>query len=382
MQQNNQPLINNTVLVVDDDEVNREILTEILDDDYNLIVTASGEQALDVLDHGPALVLLDIMMPGIDGYETCRRIKELAGPDRRSPHVILVSAKASTTERVRGYEAGADDYLVKPFDEDELLAKVRVQLRLYDALSRLDRANAHNAARADVLENVVEEQSREIADSRDLVVFALAKLAESRDPETGAHLERIRAYCQILAEQLAADSPYAPLIDQAFIDAIYLASPLHDIGKVGIPDAILLKPGRLTNEEYDLMKHHTDIGADALEEVAGHSTGGGFLSMAIEIARSHHEKFDGTGYPNGISGHEIPLSARITAVADVFDALTSVRVYKSAFGPTVARSMIENDSGTHFDPVVVEAFCKRFDDFCEIRQHMNDEAVQSTPSAA
>ena len=354
------------LLIVDDDELNLMILQEILSEGYELTTAVNGVQAVEaVRSGGHRLVLMDIMMPELNGYEACRQIKALPGGER--VHVVLVSAKASTPERVKGYEAGADDYLVKPFDPDELLAKVRVQWRLIEALADLDEARAALAADNTQLVARVDEQSRELLDARDLVVFALANLADSRDPETGAHLDRIRRFCRVLAGYLAAQGPYTAVIDAAFAEKIWQASPLHDIGKVGIPDAVLLKPGRLSDREFGLMKQHSEIGARALRNVAGHGRGGDFLGMAVEIAQSHHERWDGTGYPAGLAGEEIPLSARITAVADVFDALTSVRVYKDAFSLEVARSMILEERGTHFDPAVVDAFEACFDAFVEAR---------------
>ena len=343
------------ILIVDDNEMNLLILEEILGDDYALRRAGNGVEAVaSVAEHGHRLVFLDIMMPEMDGYEACRRIKALPAGDRT--HVILVSAKASAAERLAGYAAGADDYVVKPFEPEELLAKARVQWRLIVALSQLDAARAELAADNDQLVARVDSQSRELLDARDLTVFALANLADSRDPETGAHLDRIRRYCRLLAMHLAAEGPHAARIDDVFIERIYQASPLHDIGKVGIPDAVLLKPGRLSDHEFELMKRHSTIGAAALRNVAGRGRGGDFLDMAIEIAESHHERWDGTGYPHQIAGEAIPLCARIAAVADVFDALTSVRVYKDAFSLEVARAMILADRGTHFDPAVVDAF--------------------------
>lgn len=209
-----------------------------------------------------------------------------------------------------------------------------------------------------------------VLETRDLMVFAMAKLTESRDPETGSHLERMRAYSMLLAQELATGGPYAKMIDKAFLDDLFRASPLHDIGKVGIPDAILLKPGQLNSEEFEIMKHHATIGALALEKICAESKCGTFLCMAAEIARSHHERFNGAGYPDGLEADAIPLSARIVAVADVFDALTSARVYKQAFEPATARLMIESDAGRHFDPVIVEAFRARWEEFLEVRSRM------------
>ena len=209
---------------------------------------------------------------------------------------------------------------------------------------------------------------RALLETRDLLVFAMAKLTESRDPETGAHLERMRSYSMILAEELGCGGPYCTRIDKEFLEDLYRASPLHDIGKVGIPDAILLKPGQLTADEFEIMRQHATIGGDAIDKIVASSTTAGFLRMAAEIARGHHERFDGSGYPTGLKGEEIPLGARIVAVADVFDALSSARVYKAAFEPLAAKGMIVAESGKHFDPVIVRAFERRWDDIMEVHK--------------
>jgi len=216
------------------------------------------------------------------------------------------------------------------------------------------------------LEHLVKERTEDIVSTRDLTVFALAKLAESRDPETGYHLERMRDYSQILAKYLSKEGPYQEQITEKFLKNLYRSSPLHDIGKIGIPDTILLKPDQLSTDEFEIMKRHTLIGEKAIKAIAEHGRSGDFLTMAVKITRSHHERFNGSGYPDGLIGANIPLSARIVALADVFDAITSVRVYKSASEPVVAKSMIENETGKHFDPVVVEAFCACWDDFLKV----------------
>ena len=353
------------ILIVDDDELNRRILHEVLGDDYEVADASSGEDCLSRMrDFGPDLVLLDIMMAGMDGYEACRQIK--AAPHGELTLVALVSGRASTSERMRGYEAGADDYIVKPFDHDELAARVRVLFRLRGVLTDLARAGSEVQIHNNQLEKLVRERTAETIETRDVTVFALAKLAESRDPETGEHLERMRRYSQLLAEELAESGPYTGDIDETFLQDLYMSSPLHDIGKVGIPDAILLKPDRLSKSEFEIMQRHSMIGAEALREAAGHTTSGGFLNMAAAIARSHHERFDGSGYPDGLAGRDIPLAGRIVALADVFDALTSVRVYKDAFEIEVARSMIDAETGKHFDPAVVDAFHSQYERFVEI----------------
>lgn len=360
------------ILIVDDCQTNIDVLAELLEDRYNVASAISGEDCLEKLPNfSPDLVILDIMMPGVDGYEVCRRIKQ--GPTGSFTQVILVSGKASAQERLRGYEMGADDYLTKPFNHDEMLAKIRVQFKLRGALADLWAANDRIQRLNAELEQQVEAQTAEVMRARDevvatqdMVVFSMAKLADSRDPETGEHLERMREYSQLLAGRLSREGPYKDQINQRFIENLYRSSPLHDIGKVGIPDSVLLKPGRLTPEEFEIIKTHSAIGAEALRKTAETNKYGGFLQMAVDIARHHHERFDGGGYPDGLAGLDIPLPARIVAVADVFDALSSERVYKKAIDPAQARDMIVEESGTQFDPAIVRAMLDCFEDFVEI----------------
>lgn len=350
-----------TILVVDDCEVNREILLELLADEYHVVAVPSGEEALRILpETAPDVVLLDIMMPGLDGYETCRQIK--SGPMGPFTQVILVSGKGQTQERLQGYAAGADDYVVKPFDHDELCAKLRIHVRLKEMGERVWTLNTQLQKLNHELEQIVEQRTAELLEARDLVIFSLAKLAESRDPDTGEHLERMRWYSHLIAEEYVATYSGKDSIPQNFPDQVFRSAPLHDIGKVGIPDAILLKPGRLTPEEFEIMKQHTIIGYEALREACGKSHSACFLELAAEIARSHHEHYNGNGYPDGLAGEQIPLSARIVTVADVFDALTTPRVYKQAWPPDTARAVIESEAGKQFDPNVVAAFVRRWRD--------------------
>lgn len=363
------------ILIVDDSEINREILRTLLAGSFELEEAVDGEECLAKLPRfAPDVVLLDVMMPGLSGYDVCRRIK--TSPVGEFTQVMLVSGKASAAERLEGFEAGADDYIVKPFNHEEFLARIRVQFRLRNALARLWKSDARLREFNSELERLVDQRTRDVVVMRDLTIFVLAKLAESRDPETGAHLERMRCYSRILADQLRQQGPYTHLVDEEFVEDIYRSSPLHDIGKVGIPDAILLKPGRLTAEEFEVMKRHAVIGAETLEEAARQSGGcGKFLTMAIEIARHHHERFDGSGYPDGLAGQQIPLSARIVSLADVYDALTSRRVYKEAFASDTTTGIIEAEAGTHFDPAVVEAFRAREDDFRAVRDQVGTDAA-------
>lgn len=244
--------------------------------------------------------------------------------------------------------------LKKPFDNIEVRQMACSLTEKWDLLHHLD--------------SIIQERTAQITETRDMAVFVLASLAESRDPETGEHLERIRSYCYILAEELKNNGPYTELIDDQFVEDLYRASPLHDIGKIGIPDCILLKPGSLTDEEFEIMRQHSVIGAEAFRKTVRGAAATSFMEMAADITRYHHERFDGSGYPDGLKGQDIPLSARILALADVYDALTSSRVYKPAFRSEVAYTMICQERGKHFDPVVVDAFVARFEDFIQVVQ--------------
>ncbi len=365
------------ILIVDDSPLNRTILQKVLQKHYELEEAVDGQDALvKMREFAPDLVLLDIMMPGMNGYEVCEKIK--SGPCGSFTQVILVSGKASSAERLKGYQALADDYIVKPFEHDELLSKVRVHFRLREAQYQLWQATSVVQQYNEILEQQVADRTEQVLQAQDVAVFALAELAEKRDPETGEHLYRMRAYTQRLAEELARHSPYENQIDRQFLADLYRSSPLHDIGKVGVPDAILQKPGKLTMAEFEKMKQHVAIGAATLDHAAAHAGGGQFLTMAAEIARYHHERYNGSGYLLGLRGEEIPLSARIVAVADVYDALTTVRCYKPAIPTAQACAMIVAESGAHFDPVIVEAFTRCCGDFVEISKSPNSYGSVTT----
>ncbi len=352
------------VLVVDDDPAVCRLIRGALARQYDVEEAESGEAALvQTAVFAPQLVLLDITMPGMDGLETCRRIKHYSKSS--SLQVIMVSSHSSLADRQRAMEAGADDYVTKPFDVYVLRSRVDLHFRLYEALRRLESIEGQHSASQETAKKL----GRELNAVQHAAVLALAKVGESRDEETGEHQVRIREYCRLLAQHLRADSPYSSRIDEQFLNDLYESSPLHDIGKVGIADAILLKPGRLTASEFEAMKLHTIIGANALDRATGSNGGSSFLAMAATIARFHHERFDGSGYLAGLRGEEIPLPARIVALADVYDALTSVRPYKDAIDPLVARDMILEQSGRHFDPVIVEAFRQSFEEFLPVREN-------------
>jgi putative two-component system response regulator len=331
------------VLIADDDPSTIQTLTNALESfGYEVTQARDGLEAIQLLRTGRfRLLISDWQMPGMSGLELCREIR------RRHRggyvYIIMLTSYAGLEHVVQGLEAGADDFIAKPFHPSELLVRVRAGERLLSL------------------------------ETRELTIFALAKLAESRDQETGEHLERMREYARILAEDLAQYPEFWDEIDGDYIRLLYLTTPLHDIGKVAIPDNILLKPGRLTPEEFEVMKTHTTLGAKTLEDVAAsYPNGGGFLTMAREIALTHHERYDGKGYPHGLAGDAIPLSARITSVADVYDALTSKRVYKDAYPHDVAMRIIQEGSGTQFDPRIVASFVRCEQEFLEVRSRFQD----------
>ena len=330
------------ILIVDDELVSREKMKKLVQSiGHETVIANDGIEGLELWRHeGLRMVIADWEMPRMDGLDLCREIRNSSGGTYT--YVIMVTAKSSINDVIVGMEAGADDFITKPFVKEDLIVRIRAGERIL------------------------------AFETRDVVIFSMAKLAESRDPETGKHLERIRYYSQVLAEALAAHNNFSEEIDKQFIDNIYLSSPLHDIGKVGIPDCVLLKPARLDDEEFNLMKDHTNIGFKTLNEALTKYPQADYLRMSAEIALSHHEKFDGSGYPKGLKGDEIPLSAQIVAIADVYDALTSNRVYKSAFSHNVAKGIIIEESNTHFNPEMVDAFLSKEDKFIEICNKYTD----------
>lgn len=353
------------ILIADDDERTLNLLVELLARfGYTAKAVTDGQSALRSLQHEvPDLILLDIGMPGVNGYEVCETIK--ADSRLRDIPVIFLSGFHDTLDKIKSFSVGGVDYLTKPFQIAELQARINTHLKIRRLQRELERYNRE-------LEMRVAAQVKEISESQMATIFALARLAESRHLDTGKHIERTRIFCRHLAIRLRQRAGFQPLIDEQFIDNIYHASPLHDIGKVGIRDSTLLKPGRFSPEEYDEMKKHTIIGARTLEAVRSRYPNNSFLVMGIEIARSHHEKWDGSGYPDRLAGPAIPLSARIMAVADVYDALRSPRTYKPAYPHRVARDIIMEEAGKHFDPDVAQAFLDLESEFEEIRNRMED----------
>ena len=349
---------NNRVLIVDDAPENIWILVEALKDEFTLIVAKDGLSCLR-LAHGPNppdIILLDVIMPGMDGYEVCRRLKE--DPATAGIPILFVTSQNDSGNEAHGLDLGAMDYIVKPFQPALVKTRVRNQLELKKHRDQLDR--------------LVLERTRQLALTQEVTIEAMATLAEWRDPETGGHIKRTQNYVRTLAEHMRILPAYASMLDENTVEWLYLSAPLHDVGKVSMPDSILLKPGRLTPEEFELMKMHTIHGRDALEAAERKLGGNSFLQIAREIAYCHHERWDGKGYPQGLRGEQIPLSARLMAVADVYDALTSKRVYKPALPHDEVASIIMAGSGTQFDPNVVNCFAAVKDSFRDIALHFAD----------
>ena len=360
------------VLLVDDTPENLSVLGELLQPLYRVRVANSGARALNVVasDPRPDLILLDVMMHDMDGYEVIQRLR--ADPATRDIPVIFVTALDATEDERKGLELGAADYITKPVRPAIMHARVRAQLELKRSRDRMRDENAW-------LESQVALRRDENQRLQDVSLRALASLASTRDNETGNHILRTQGYVRVLCEHLAARGLHPDVLTPDGIRFITMAAPLHDVGKVGIPDSILLKPGALDDEEWVVMRTHAALGAEAIrramEEDGGDTRPFGFLMAAIEIAHFHHEKWDGSGYPEGLKGDAIPLSARLMALADVFDALISRRVYKPPFPLEDAAGIIVEGRGKHFDPELVDAFVERREDFFDIaRRHADHDA--------
>jgi putative two-component system response regulator len=336
------------ILIVDDNPQNLKVLSEILRQvSYKVRTTTSGRLALKSLALKPVdLILLDINMPELNGYEVAETIK--SDMQLKDIPIILITALSSIEDKLKGFEKGAVDYITKPFMLEEVLVRVETHLKLKEARQLLQLENQK-------LEKLVNEKVLEITSAHLTTVFAMVELAESRDDDTGKHVKRIGEYCRKLSE-FAMEASYDIAIDAAFLHNIYIASPLHDIGKIGISDAILLKPGKLTAEEFENIKAHVIIGAEKLEAIASVSPENAFIKMGARIARYHHEKWDGSGYMAGLSGKTIPIEARIMAIADVYDALRSKRIYKLPFSHDEALKIMLEGRGAHFDPTLLDLF--------------------------
>jgi len=362
-----------TLLVVDDTPDNLSLMSGLLRGEYKVKLAHNGERALQIAggENQPDLILLDIMMPEMDGYEVLRRLK--ATEATRDIPVIFLTAMSEAKDETEGLDMGAVDYITKPINPAIVLSRVHNHLQLKAARDLLRNQNEY-------LEREVAIRTEEVVAIQDVTIRAMASLAETRDNETGNHIRRTQRYVKVLALALQSHPRFSPELTGAAIESLYKSAPLHDIGKVGIPDRILLKPGKLDFAEFEIMKTHTTLGRDAIvhaEADLGRPIE--FLRYAKEIAYSHQEKWDGSGYPQGLAGDAIPLSARLMAVADVYDALISKRVYKPAFSHEKAVAIITDGRDKHFDPDVVDAFLQIADHFKEIAAQFadGDEAVKA-----
>ncbi|MEW6515240.1 MAG: HD domain-containing phosphohydrolase [Pseudomonadota bacterium] len=364
----------NSILVVDDEKVNLLILDATLSPYYTVHTARDGIEALAWLAAGGQadLILSDVVMPNLDGYALCRQLKseELT---RDIPLLFLTSLDSSADEE-HGLSLGAEDFIHKPISPPVVLARIRNHLELAHARARLRERNAELELL--VLDRTHEllEQKQQLINSQGAVITAFCSLAEARDNETGNHILRTQRYVEALARHLQHHPRFAPMLDEEAIRMIFKSAPLHDVGKVGIPDAILLKPGPLTETEWRIMRRHTEFGRDAIlraEQNLGEA--GGFLRYACDISYCHHEKWDGSGYPQGLAEEQIPLSARLMAVADVYDALISRRPYKPPFTHERAMAIIAEGKGNHFDPDIAVAFVEISDQFADIAASYRDD---------
>ncbi len=360
------------ILVVDDTPDNIDVLSAVLSNTYRVKVATNGERAIKIAQANPdiGLILLDIMMPGMNGYQVCQHLK--AHPETRNIPVIFVTAMSEVADEKHGLELGAVDYITKPVSPPIVLARIKTQLALKQVRDFLLDKNHF-------LEQEVARRTQEVSALQDVAIYTMASLAETRDSETGNHIRRTSHYVKILAQALSQHPRFAWFLTEQTIELLFKSAPLHDIGKVGIPDHILLKPGRFVPEEFEIMKTHTTLGRDAImaaERDLGIQVE--FLRFAKEIAYSHQEKWDGSGYPQGLAGDAIPISARLMAVADVYDALISRRVYKAGMSHQEAVDIIVAGRGQHFDPDMVDAFLALQAQFQEIALRYSDNDVDLT----
>ncbi|MDA8164660.1 MAG: two-component system response regulator [Desulfobacteraceae bacterium] len=355
-----------SVLVVDDTPDNLTLMFNLLKGQYTVKGASNGERALKIArgEDPPDLILLDIMMPGLSGYDVCKELK--SDPATSGIPVIFLTALREMEDEKLGLELGAVDYITKPVSPPIVLARIKTHLENKVARDFLQDQNAF-------LESEVVRRTREVTAIQNVTILAMASLAETRDNETGNHIRRTQQYVKALAERLKTHPRFAAYLTPRQIEILCRSAPLHDIGKIGIPDNILLKPGKFVPEEFEVMKRHTTIGKEAIERAESElGKEMEFLCCAKQIAVSHHERWDGSGYPEGLSGDSIPICGRLMAVADVFDALISRRVYKESFPYERAIAIILEGKGSHFDPDVIDAFQAIVDDFKAIAERFAD----------
>lgn len=361
IEDNNRP----TILVVDDTLPNLLLIVNLLKKNYRIKVTDNGFKALELARaEPPDLILLDIMMPVMDGFEVCRRLK--ADKITRHVPVIFITSKTEIENEELGFSIGAVDFIHKPISPPILIARVKTHLEISTWRNSLKNHNQW-------LQTEIDQRLSELNHLQDATIFVMVSMAEFRDETTGNHIRRTSEYVGMLAVELAKLPHYSESLTLNVIEQMRKSAPLHDIGKIAIPDEILLKPGKHTSEEFTIMKTHAQRGLDMLKQAGNHmGEHGDFLTIAMEIAGCHHEKWDGTGYPRGLKGAEIPISARLMALADVFDALLDTRPYKKPMTIEQTTAIILEGKGTHFDPEVVEAFLRIYDKMLEVAATLAD----------
>jgi len=375
------PPVKNTILVVHEEGLNLSLVARVLRPHYQIKICMDSAAAEEwVRNAPPDLILLDVLLPGLGGYELCRRIKA----DALAHHipVIFLSSQPDGQDEERGLQLGAVDFITLPVRSGILLSRVNAHMA---------EAKANEAVRLnnEYLEFEISRRARQLTAMQDVTILAMASLSETRDVDTGNHLRRTQNYVRLLAQHMQFKPGYADFLSDAMVNVLFRCAPLHDIGKVGIPDRILLKPGRYTAEEYDLMKRHPTLGRDALanaQRLAGNnaqmrSGPADFIGVAKDLVYSHHEKWDGSGYPQGLAGREIPISARLMAIADVYDALISPRVYKQGMSHAEAEKIIVQGRGTFFDPELVDAFVQLGDAFQRVALRYADTADELAEKA-
>ena len=358
------------IMLVDDNITNLAVGKLALKDEYDVLTVSSGERALELFDKiMPDLILLDIDMPGIDGYETMRRMRENELISRIP--VIFLTAMHGVESELVGLSLGAVDYITKPFNPPLLRKRIELHLLLEEQKSRLEDQNRQLSDYNGKLHTMVDEKTERITRLQDSILQTVADLVEFRDRTTGGHIDRTRRYLEALVNRMRETGVYADIIDLWDIKLLVQSSQLHDVGKIIIPDSILNKPGKLDDEEYEIVKQHTVLGKEVIDRIISKSDGSDFLYHASNMAYSHHERWDGGGYPLGLKGEEIPLQGRLMAVVDVFDALITERPYKNAFPHEISVGIIVEGRGTQFDPLLIDVFSEVSDDFDRILKGFN-----------
>ena len=362
--------IRRKIILVDDNMTNLTMGRNLLKTFYEVYPAPSAAKLFEIIENiFPDLILLDIEMPEMNGYEVIKKLK--ADPRFADIPVIFLTSKSDESSELKGFELGAVDYVAKPFSGPLLMQRIGNQLLIVQQKNTLLENQAILKDYADSLSEKVKEKTREVVNLQNAVLSTVADLVEFRDKLTGGHIARTQLYLKALIEELIKEGSYAAIVKEWDMDFFLPSAQLHDVGKIAISDLILNKPGRLTPEEFEVMKSHVTVGVDAIKKIMSKTEGHAFLNHAVLITGTHHEKWDGSGYPNGLKGNDIPLEGRLMAIADVYDALIEVRPYKGALSHEEACKIIEDSSGTHFDPDLIKVFRKIKDEFAKIAKEIS-----------